>query len=233
MSGSSRERQGLTAVLASPAHWTRAVILTATMMAFLSLHPVERLLGSRSEGFSPTPMSWRDALAWLVIAISVQTVWTHLFRREQWRAEKARIRADILSGRHKRMPFAARVGGLLISLLIVLAAEWDWRSGDASVASLLWIGWGALLFFVLQETAILLVPGEALHADRNDELLVFFSSRVLRTGFAAVIVSLAGLSVLACLVPATVALLLPFCLTTSVLVPAVRLRQLERAADAA
>ena len=235
MSSTRPGGQGLRSGLARSSTWVRAVIITATLMAVVAAHSVDRLFGwryDRSDLFSPSS-SWPDSLAWLLVAVIGKTVWLRVFRKEQRNAERERLRADLLNGRILRMPFAARIGGLLVSLVLAFGGALLRQVGHAVEPSMFWIVWAAFLFFVLQETACLLAPGEALLPDPNDELLAFFRGRVLKAGFSAAVASLATVSLLACFLPVAVAPALPVCLAASVLLPACLLRRFEHEADAA
>lgn len=234
--GSTRSgNQRLEDYLARPSTWVRAVIFTATMMAVVAAHPVERLLGwqyDRSNLFSPVA-SWPDTLAWLLVAMAGQTVWLRVFRKEQSRIDRERLRADLLEGRILRMPFAARIGGLLASIVLAFGGMLLRQTGHVIEPAIFWTVWAGFLFFVLQETAFVLVPGEALVPEPDDELLAFLRGRVLKVGFATVVLSLCTISLLAIVLPIAVATVMPICLLASVFLPACLLRRLEYEADAA
>ena len=213
--------------------WGSAILNAAGLMAIVAAHPVERLLGWRYDPSTLTsPLaSWPDTLAWLLIAIVGETVWSRCTRRG--RAARARRRADLLAGRVLRMPFAARVGVLLGSMVLVLGVVALRRSGHAVEPGMVAIAWVVFLTAVLHETACLMLPGASVLPDPRDELMAFFRGRVLMAGFAAAIASLALVSLLAVFLPAAMVAALPVCLAASVLIPAWLLRRLEREADAA
>ncbi len=231
MSLSRPGNQRLKAILTDPKTWARNLATTASLMLIWAFHPITSLLGWPESG--KTIHTWPDTLAWLVLAIGGQALWRHHYRRNQSRADKEQLRADLLNGRLKRISFGSRVFGLLGCLTLVVCGETFRHAGRTTDTTLLLLAWMAFLFFILQETVMLIKPGESLLPDPNDELLAFLRGRALAVGFAAAILGLVAMSLLALLRSDLLALVMPVCLTVSVLVPAWRLHRLEKEADAA
>lgn len=230
MNGSRRANQdGGRGVLTNPWLWLRVLPGVALLIAFISFHPVERVLHQDHD--LSNPLTWKDALAWLVIMVLIKETWMRLFRRQQLQDEKQKLRTDLLAGHLQRMSFTARTIGTFVSLLLVLLGEWSWYHNARASIPFLSISGVLFLFFVLQEVSILLVPGNSLLPNRNDELLSFFSARVLRIGFAFAIAGLTVMSLLALFRPSVLAPILPIWLALSVFLPALRLNRYEHEAD--
>ena len=87
------------------------------------------------------------------------------------------------------------------------------------------------LLFAAVELNCIIYPGETLHPDLHDELLLFFRAQMLKVGYVTAILALTALYVASLFTSPYVGLLLPIALTISLLVPAFVYRRLDRQAD--
>jgi hypothetical protein len=87
------------------------------------------------------------------------------------------------------------------------------------------------VIIVLLELHSVVFPGESIIPNIEDELLVFFRSRMLQVGYVTAIISLATLYVVSLFVPTYAVLLIPIVLTVSLVAPGLLYRRLDRQAE--
>jgi hypothetical protein len=167
-----------------------------------------------------------EIVAASVLSVLVKSAYLHFFRREETRAEHAALRADIRSGRMKRMPLAARCVVLFLTLAMVIGGTLLGPAGKG----LLIIGVPMFLLFAAAELAVVLYPGNSLLPDPHDELLLFFKARTLQVGYVTAILSLAVLYVISLFGTHYLGLFVAVVLALSLMVPAFAYRRLDRRA---
>jgi hypothetical protein len=192
-------------------------------VALVSYSPLARL---GLADFEARHGLWPEILVAGALLVLAKVAYLRFFRREEVHAELAALRADIVSGRLKRMPLGARCGALLLALALVIGGSLMGPAGKA----LLVIGVPMFLLFAASELNILLHPGDSLMPDAKDELLMFFKARTLQVGYATAILSLAVLYIVSLFGTRYMGLLVAMVLALSLLVPAFAYRRLDRQA---
>jgi hypothetical protein len=170
--------------------------------------------------------AWADFVAVAVLLGLAKTVYTFVVRREKTRAEMTALRADIVSGRLKRMSLAKRCTALLLALALVVGGSLMGPPGKG----LLVVGVPLFLLLAASEVTVVLHPGDALLPDPHDELLMFFKARTLQVGYVTAILSLAALYVVSLFGTRHLGMLVAVVLAVSLLVPAFAYRRLDRLA---
>ena len=170
--------------------------------------------------------AWTNIAAVAAVLMLAKTFYHFVWRREQTRAEMAALRADIVSGRLKRMSLAGRCTILAFALALVAGGSLMGAQGKG----LLVVGVPLFLLFAAAELNILLHPGDAMLPNPHDELLLFFKARTLQVGYVTAILLLAALYVASLFGTRYLGLLLAVVLAVSLMVPAFAYRRLDRRA---
>jgi hypothetical protein len=170
--------------------------------------------------------AWTNIAAVALVAMLAKTLYHFVWRPQQTRAEMAALRADIVSGRLKRMSLAARCTLLAFALALVAGGSLMGAQGKG----LLVIGVPLFLLFAAAELNILLHPGDAVLPNPHDELLLFFKARTLQVGYVTAIALLAAVYVASLFGTRYLGLLLAVVLAVSLMVPAFAYHRLDRRA---
>jgi hypothetical protein len=208
--------------------WTLEEVLVmavevSLLMAVIWYRPLAHL---GLAGFEARHDTWPEFVAAGVLLMLVRSAYLHFFRRQENRAELAALRADILSGRMKRMSLAARCVALLLALTLLVGGTLMGPGGKG----LLIIGVPMFLLFGAAELNVVLHPGDSVLPDPHDELLLFFKARTLQVGYCTAILSLAVLYIVSLFGTRYLGLLVAVVLALSLMVPAFAYRRLDRRA---
>ena len=206
--------------------WMWLAITSAANVLVIYYRPFANLPGI--EAFEAHHGVWPEVAILsgvLMVLIALKEVCLWIFRRSEQRAEFASRREALLQGRVQRMPLAMRCIFLLGALALVSVGWFPIGTRILAIAVPLF-----LLFAVMEFNGII-YPGETLHPDPHDELLLFFRAQMLKVGYVTAILALTALYVASLFALPYVGLLLPIALTVSLLVPAFVYRRLDRQAD--
>ena len=170
-----------------------------------------------------------DDFVFVAIWCVGRLLYLHFFRRGQWVADQADIRAALRQDRVKRMPLWGRWLLILCFLGLIILG---WMAPPPHHTRLLALGVPLFLLFCAVELNLVMHPGETLLPDPRDELLAFFKSRMLQAGYVAAIAALAAAYLVYLFAPAYIGLLLPLVLAVCLLVPSLVYIRLDRRAAA-
>lgn len=169
---------------------------------------------------------WPDIVAAGVLLLLVKWAYLRFFRREETQAEVAALRADILSGRMRRMSLAARCSFLLLGLALVIGGTLMGPGGKPVLV----VAVPMFLLFAAAELMVVLHPGDSVLPNPHDELLMFFKAQTLQVGYSAAILSLAVLYLVSLFGTRYLGLLVAAVLALCLMVPAFVYRRLDRRA---
>jgi hypothetical protein len=203
--------------------WIRLTILSAANVLVIYYRPFANLLGI--EAFEVHHGVWPEVAILCGALIVLEAVYLRIFRRSEQLAEFASLREALLQGRVQRMSLATRCIFLLGALALVSVGWFPIGTRILALAVPLF------LLFAAVELTCIIYPGETLHPDPHDELLLFFRARMLKVGYVTAIVALTALYVASLFASPYMGLLLPIALTISLLVPAFVYRRLDLQAD--
>jgi hypothetical protein len=203
--------------------WIRLTILSAANVLVIYYRPFANLLGI--EAFEVHHGVWPEVAILCGALIVLEAVYLRIFRRSEQLAEFASLREALLQGRVQRMSLATRCIFLLGALALVSVGWFPIGTRILALAVPLF------LLFAAVELNFIIYPGETLHPDPHDELLLFFRARMLKVGYVTAIVALTALYVASLFASPYMGLLLPIALTISLLVPAFVYRRLDLQAD--
>ena len=206
--------------------WISLTIQSAAYVLVIYYRPFANLPGI--EAFEVHHGVWPEVAILsgvLMVLTALKEVYLGIFRRSEQRAEFASLKEALLQGRVQRMSMAARCIFLLGALALVSVGWFPIGTRILAIAVPLF------LLFAAVELTCIIYPGETLHPDPHDELLLFFRARMLKVGYVTAILALTALYVASLFASPYMGLLLPIALTVSLLVPAFVYRRLDRQAD--
>lgn len=178
------------------------------------------------ESFEDRNGYWLEMLIVATLLGALELAW--LFGTHSGRAEFAVVKEDLLAGRIKRMPLAARCAAFLVMITLVSLGH---LVREPFGTRLLAVAVPTFLLVALAELLMILQPGDSMLPDPHDELLSFFREQMLKAGFVTAILSLAILYISSLFAPEHLALFIPIALTICLLVPAFVYRRLDRRAE--
>jgi hypothetical protein len=203
--------------------WVRLTILSAANGLVVYYRPFANLLGI--EAFEVHHGVWPEVAILCGALIGLEAVYLLIFRRSEQLTEFASLKEALLQGRVQRMSLATRCIFLLGALALVSLGWFPIGTRILALAVPLF------LLFAAVELNFIIYPGETLHPDPHDELLLFFQARMLKVGYVTAILALTALYVASLFASPYMGLLVPVALTISLLVPAFVYRRLDRQAD--
>jgi hypothetical protein len=203
--------------------WVRLTILSAANGLVVYYRPFANLLGI--EAFEVHHGVWPEIAILCGALIGLEAVYLLIFRRSEQLTEFASLKEALLQGRVQRMSLATRCIFLLGALALVSLGWFPIGTRILALAVPLF------LLFAAVELNFIIYPGETLHPDPHDELLLFFRARMLKVGYVTAILALTALYVASLFASPYMGLLVPVALTISLLVPAFVYRRLDRQAD--
>ena len=205
--------------------WSETAGTTAAIWLVIYFRPFTSLFGL--ESFERQHGTWVEVAILCAALIVSKTVYLWGFRRRAQLAELAIVKTNLRQGRISRMSLAARCTLLLLALGLVIIG---WYAPIPYGPHILAVSAPLFLVFATVELNLVLHPGEALIADPQDELLMFFRARMLKVGYTTAIAAVVVLYLVSLLAPAYVGLLIPIALTVSLIVPSFVYRRLDRQA---
>ena len=204
--------------------WISLVVRTAVYVTAAPYRPSAHLFGFVA--FEERYDASIEVVLFCLVELALRATYLLLFRACRL-AEYEATKAQLRQGQLKRMPFAVRAAFLLCMLALV---SLGWYAHEPYGSRILAVAVPLFLLFAAAEFGAILQPGDSLLPDPHDELLQFFRTRMLQTGYVTAILALIGLYLLSLWGPRYLGLLLPFVLTLSLLTPAFMYNRLNRQA---